>query len=313
MKGSKRAPVVTDSLSLVLLAVLGTYPSTASALDQQPRDNRSAQQCLLDNNSYGTESTPTEYAEMIELELGVPPVVDCGATVELPIYVQGVRTIGNPGLHGCDNPSLQVGDCMSGSGLQRYEGRAADGTPLPHVVWISFCRHDGRDTDEYDVPDSVQLIGYNTLTGATAFFESGDNRKWTFVEASTNRLMGLLPGIDDPDAFKTALYLSTLLPQIDRLHLTVDRARYPRGKRVAQHQESRSAPLGAEVGGGHRRESDRGRHRVAERAPRFRSKARRACWARKRGGGNPGLRGCTARSRPPLCRRDPRVRRAWTA
>lgn len=204
MQASKRAPVVTGSLSLVLLAVLGTHEGIAAALDQQPQANQSPQECMLENNSYGAKSTPMEYAKMIELELGVPPVVDCGASVELPIYVQGVRTIGNPGLHGCDNPSLQVGDCMSGSSLQRYEGRTADGTPLPHVIWVSFCRHDGRDTDEYDVPDSGQLIGYNTLTGATAFFESGDNGKWTYVDGSTNRLMGVLPGIDDPDAFNEA-------------------------------------------------------------------------------------------------------------
>jgi len=156
------------------------------------------------NNSHGTSSTPMEYAKMIEPELGIPPVVDCGAGVEIPILVDGVKTKGNPGLHCCDNPSLQVGDCMSGSSLQRYEGRTADGTLLPHVVWVSFCRHDGRDTAEYDVPDSVQLIGYNTKTGATAFFESGDNKKWTYVDASTNRLMGVLPGIDDPDGFNTA-------------------------------------------------------------------------------------------------------------
>ena len=94
---------------------------------------------------------------------------------------------------------------MSGSSLQRYEGRAADGTPLPHVVWVSFCRHDGRDDGkDYDIPDSVQLIGYNTRTGATAFFESGDNKRWTYRDESTNRLLGVLPGVDDPDAFNQA-------------------------------------------------------------------------------------------------------------
>ncbi len=210
MKASKPAPIVTGSLSLVLLAALAVLaflavrPGIAAAMTQQPRDNQSAQECVLENNTYGTELAPTEYAAMIELELGVPPVVDCGASVEVPIYVDGVRSIGNPGLHECDNPSLQVGDCMSGSSLQRYEGRTADGTPLPHVVWVSFCRHDGRDTDEYDVPDSGQLIGYNTLTGATAFFESGDNSEWTYIDASNNRMMGVLPGIDDPEAFNEA-------------------------------------------------------------------------------------------------------------
>ena len=80
MKASKRAPIVTGSLSLVLLALLGARPSIAAAFDQQPRDNQPAQECVLENNSYGTEMTPTEYAKMIELDLGVPPVVDCGAS-----------------------------------------------------------------------------------------------------------------------------------------------------------------------------------------------------------------------------------------
>ena len=160
--------------------------------------------CTPENNSYGTESTPMEYAAMIEPELGIPPVIDCGTSVEMPIYVDGIKTIGNPGLHQCDNPSLQVGDCMSGSSVQRYEGMAADGTPLPDVVWAGFCRHDGRDTDSFDVPDSVQMIGYNKVTGATAFFESGDNRDWTSVDPVTNRLTGKLPGVDEPDAFDKA-------------------------------------------------------------------------------------------------------------
>ncbi|GIT21378.1 MAG: hypothetical protein CM1200mP40_10600 [Gammaproteobacteria bacterium] len=31
---------------------------------------------------------------MIEPELGVIPVVDCGAGVEIPIYIDGVKTLG---------------------------------------------------------------------------------------------------------------------------------------------------------------------------------------------------------------------------
>jgi hypothetical protein len=142
---------------------------------------------------------------MFESELGIPPVVDCGAGVEIPIHIDGVLTTGDPGIHACDNPSLQMGDCMSGSSLQRYEGTAADGTPLPHVVWLSFCRHDGRDdVFGWDVSDSVQMIGYNTETGATAFYESGDNREWITIDASTNRMLGVLPGIENPAAFNKA-------------------------------------------------------------------------------------------------------------
>ena len=161
--------------------------------------------CEPVNNFHGTKGTPIAYAKMIEPALGVPPRVDCGANVEMPVYVDGVQSIGDPGLHQCDNPSLQIGDCMSGSSVGRYEGLSANGEPLPHVVWVSFCRHDGRDdVVGYDMPDSVQMIGYNTVTGATAFFESGDNSDYTYVDPKTNRLLGGLPGVDEPEAFNIA-------------------------------------------------------------------------------------------------------------
>ena len=163
------------------------------------------QGCQPDNTSIEGNSSALEYAGMIEPALGVPPVVDCGAGVEQPIYVEGVATVGDPGLHQCDNPSLQIGDCMSGSSVQRYVGTNADGSPRRDVVWVSFCRHDGRDdVAGFDMPDSVQMIGYNKATGATAFFESADNREWTHVDPETNRLLGKLPGIDDPEAFDRA-------------------------------------------------------------------------------------------------------------
>ncbi|MED5556516.1 MAG: hypothetical protein VX576_10940, partial [Pseudomonadota bacterium] len=63
--------------------------------------------CEPVNNFHGTKGTPIAYAKMIEPALGVPPRVDCGANVEMPVYVDGVQSIGDPGLHQCDNPSLQ--------------------------------------------------------------------------------------------------------------------------------------------------------------------------------------------------------------
>ena len=157
------------------------------------------------NNHIGVSLSAFEYAKMIESELGVPPVVDLRNSVEIPIFVDGKKYIGDPGIHCCDNPSLQMGDCMSGSSLQRYEGKTRDGKPLPHVVWVGFARHDGRDNLwKRDIPDSVQLIGHNKTTGATAFFESGDNSKWVSIDPKTNRMTGVLPGIDDPAGFNRA-------------------------------------------------------------------------------------------------------------
>ena len=126
MNVSKHALIVTVGLSIILVAVLAVDPiGLGTVVGQQPQDNHSAEfdeewldddddesddqegyGCMPANNSHGTSSTPMEYAKMIETELGVPPVVDCGASVEMPIYVDGVKTTGNPGLHCCDNPSL---------------------------------------------------------------------------------------------------------------------------------------------------------------------------------------------------------------
>ena len=205
MNLSRRALTATVILSAILGAALemdlGVIRLAMGAAKPEAAESQGWEEPVPENNSDGVYATPMEYAKMFEPELGVPPVVDCGTSVEIPIYVDGVKFTGNPGLHGCDNPSLQVGDCMSGSSLQRYEGVTADGKPLPHVVWISYCRHEGRPGTEDKDWDSVQMIGHNTETGATAFFESGSNSEWIYTDPDTNRLMGKMPGTDDPDAF----------------------------------------------------------------------------------------------------------------
>ncbi len=183
------------NLALTALCTLALFgaSTTGERAPQAPAD-----ECIPGTTCGPMPSGAREYAAMCALELGVAPTVDCGAGVLLPITVGGVEVFEDPGLHECDKASLQIGDCMPGSSLQRYEGRNADGTPRPDVVWVSFCRHDGRDdVVGFDMPDSVQLIGYNYQTGATCFFESGDNRPWTRVDEN-NRLLGVLPGPDDP-------------------------------------------------------------------------------------------------------------------
>ena len=158
-----------------------------------------------ENNDHGVTLSAMEYAEMIEPELGIPPVVDCGENVEIPIFVEGEAFQGKPEFHQCDNPSLQVGDCMSGGSVGRYPGVTADNEPMPDVVWISYCRHSSRATREQSPhKDSAQLIGYNRVTGATAFFEQGKTGDYTWTDPETNRMLGKLPGTDDPDAFNDA-------------------------------------------------------------------------------------------------------------
>lgn len=146
--------------------------------------------------------TATEYAKMIEPHLGVPPKIDLGQSVEIPLYVRGERKHGNLG-RSCDNYSLLGKDTVSGSVLQRHEGRTADGAPLPDVVWVSFGRNSTRDPAR--VLGSVQMIGYHKVTGATAFFESCDAiAPWVRLDEGTLRMRGVMPWIDDPDGFDRA-------------------------------------------------------------------------------------------------------------
>lgn len=154
--------------------------------------------------THGFPATAFEYAKMVEEELGVPPRVDLSEGVEIPMYVDGVAEHGISKT--CDNPSRLGKGCVSGSVLQRYEGRTADGKPMPDVVWVSFGRNGtyiDREGNTH-IFGSVQMIGHDTFTGATAFFESSDAiAPWATVDEN-HRLHGKMPWIDDPDAFNQA-------------------------------------------------------------------------------------------------------------
>lgn len=143
-----------------------------------------------------------EYAKLVEPELGVPPKVNLDESVEIPLFVNGKRKFGNLGRK-LDNPSYLGKATVSGSTLQRYEGRTAKGEPMPAVVWVSFGRNSSYNHRK--VIGSVQMIGYNYKTGATAFFESSDNvNPWVRLDKGTLRMRGTLPGIDDPNEFNKA-------------------------------------------------------------------------------------------------------------
>ena len=157
---------------------------------------------LLDPRGWNFPKTAFDYAKLVEPHLGVPPKIDLGEAVEIPLYVDGVRTYGNLGQR-CDNRSMLGKETVSGSTLQRYEGRAADGTPLPDVVWVSFGRNSTRDPAKPF--GSVQMIGYNRKTGATAFFESSDQiHPWVKLDQKTLRMRGKMPWIDNPEEFNKA-------------------------------------------------------------------------------------------------------------
>ena len=103
----------------------------------------------------------------------------------------------------CDNRSFLGKATVSGSVLQRYEGRTAEGEPLPDVVWVAFGRNSSWDPEK--VVGSVQMIGYHRKTGATAFFESSDRiEPWVTLDEGTWRMRGVMPGMDEPEQFDRA-------------------------------------------------------------------------------------------------------------
>ena len=148
-----------------------------------------------------------EYVKMCEPELGVPPRINLDDCVEIPLYINGVQKHGALRSKELDNPNLQgKGFTSSGSVLQRYEGRTADGKPLPDVIWIVFGRNEDWDGDQRKFIGSVQMIGYNKKTGATAFFESRfqNLNAWVKQDKGTLRMRGKMPWIDNPREFNKA-------------------------------------------------------------------------------------------------------------
>ena len=207
-------PVSLLAIAVSLFILLG-FPATPDG-DTAPSDTvlaSAAQDKTAARNATGSEKNRTErkggmprtafeYAKMCEPELGLPPRVNLDKSVEIPLYVNGVQTYGNLGLS-CDNPTFLGKETVSGSTLQRYEGRTADGEPLPDVVWVAFGRNNSSSHEH--VIGSVQMIGYNKKTGATAFFESGDRLgPWVTLDKKTLRMRGELPWIDKPEQFNKA-------------------------------------------------------------------------------------------------------------
>jgi hypothetical protein len=199
-------------LAVSLASVLGCATKTQGAVavtDPPPTtDSQRAEvtaanpQGSLASRGAGFPRTAFEYAKMVEPELGVPPRIDLSEAVEIPLFVGGVRKYGNLG-RACDNPTFLGKETVSGSTLQRHQGRAADGTPLPDVVWVSFGRNSTRDPAR--VLGSVQMIGYHRKTGATAFFESCDKiHPWVTLDEGTLRMRGVMPWIDEPEEFNKA-------------------------------------------------------------------------------------------------------------
>lgn len=202
MNVSKRALIVALIFSAILIATnIADFGVTSFAkeFDKKHEGKSSAK-----GKAHNFPDTAFEYAQLVEPILGVPPRVNLSEGVELPIYVDGVQKTGELG-DDCDNPTRLGKGCTSGSVLQRYEGRTADGTPLPNVVWVSFGRNSSyTHNGTVRVLGSVQVIGHDMETGATAFFESSDAiDPWVDVDENF-RMQGAMPWIDDPEEFNRA-------------------------------------------------------------------------------------------------------------
>ena len=141
--------------------------------DDYDNDNFIEPSCIPFNQIESIPYNTTDYANMCMEYLGVPPTVDCGEGVHIPIYVNGEEVYEDqfPGV--CDDQDFK-GTCNVGSRVARIEGVDINGDPLPEVVWVFFCRSAGQDLFNQTGTVSVQMIGYNTENGATCFFESPD-------------------------------------------------------------------------------------------------------------------------------------------
>ena len=153
--------------------------------------------CIPYNDYNPIPTNTTDYAEMCIDYVGVPPTVDCGDGVPIPVYVDGIpMSVDQP--HGeCDHTDFK-GGCFIGSRVGRVQGVDLSGNPMPEVIWVYFCRSAGQEYfEDYGIV-SVQMIGYNSETGATCFFESpdaiGDMVQSDFLEFDENGLLdGELP------------------------------------------------------------------------------------------------------------------------
>ena len=145
----------------------------------------------------------TDYANMCIEYVGIPPTVDCGEGVHIPIYINGIEVFEDqePGV--CDDPDFK-GTCNIGSRVGRVEGIDVNGDPMPEVVWVFFCRSAGQELFEQMGIVSIQMIGYNTQNGATCFFESpdaiGDNIQSEYLSYDENGFLdGVLPSYGTSD------------------------------------------------------------------------------------------------------------------
>jgi hypothetical protein len=96
------------SRSLVTLCVIALALAGLSAQRFKPAE--------------GMPATASEYARLVEPELGAVPAIDCGEGV--PVHVDGVEVLQDQERFACDNSDFR-GGCNVGSRVGRVEPPAA--------------------------------------------------------------------------------------------------------------------------------------------------------------------------------------------
>ena len=149
------------------------------------------------NNPAQMPATARDYVALCQQHgLGVPPTVSCDEAVRVPTTVDGQEVFESPQT--CDHTSMLKPVCNVGAKIQRHGGRDVDGTPLPDVIWVHFCR-----ATAVTESSSVQMIGYHQGTGATCFFEANEGSDSILPELlgrdEFNGLTGQMPAPDESD------------------------------------------------------------------------------------------------------------------
>ena len=187
----------------LMFCLIGCNEDTEIGLqaDSGPSQSTAEPGCVPRERAPRMPATATAYAELCSRLLGQVPTADCGEGVRIPITVNGVEVFESPADNVCDHTGFK-GECTPGSTIRRQTGVAADGSPRPEVIWITFCRSTGADPNRR--LGSVQMIGHDAETGATCFFESPDaigseaQAEWVRLDEN-GVLAGVLPGPGDAD------------------------------------------------------------------------------------------------------------------
>jgi hypothetical protein len=118
-------------------------------------------------------NTVRGHAEECAQVLGPIPGFDCIADGDpVPITVDGLPVDDTVGA--CDAPAMLDGSCSPHSRVGALQGRHEDGRDRPEVTFVFTCRSTEapRPGDDGGRFHDVAMIGHNSQTGATCFFQS---------------------------------------------------------------------------------------------------------------------------------------------